>query len=77
VCGGRGGIGEVGTMLNHVPRIGQRIKVREIRGTITALIPASVGYARAYEARLDNGAMVVGSKHQFDPIVKVRSEVRK
>ena len=55
-------------------KVGKRIKFREIRGTITALIPASLGYAKAYEARLDNGVGVVGSRYQFEPIVKVRRQ---
>jgi hypothetical protein len=52
-------------------KVGKRIKFREIRGTITAMIPASQGYAKAYEVRLDNGAGVVGSKYQFEVVRRV------
>ena len=70
------GMGEVRIMLL---KVGKRIKCREVRGTITAIVPAhTLGtkvWATAYIAQLDNGVGVVGSKYQFEVVRRV-SKVR-
>ena len=48
-------------------KTGQRIKYRSIRGTILATFKMVPTKPINYLVRLDNGANVMGTKHQFTP----------
>ena len=56
-------------------KVGKRIKCHNVRGTITAVVPArtlgSKVWATAYIAQLDNGVGVVGSRYQFEVVRRV------
>ena len=56
--------GEGGSML----KLGQRIKWRGLRGTVlTVYMPVRRGQ---YQAIMDNGAFIMGTKHQLKPVMR-------
>lgn len=51
-------------------KVGQRVKHGVVRGTVLRVLKAH-GFGTTYIAHMDNGAMVSGSKHQFEPVKRV------
>ena len=51
-------------------KVGQRVKMRGLRGTVLTLVTRATGEHKpvGYTVRMDNGAHVQGSKHQFEPV---------
>lgn len=55
-----------GRPVRHVFKVNQRIKRGVLRGTVLEVLKAQ-GFTQ-YIARMDNGAKVMGTGYQFQPV---------